>query len=247
MANFRLGEYVYQKEIPVAKINRPVFDNEFLAMKEHFENEMRRMDQEITRFRSKWARLISERIDKEKNTKKLKKDQSVSPIPGICSKATSYNSQQDLRENSMASSHCSLSSSQSQVPKMQLSNERDVLKNSPLVVGEGEDKKLKLQFDLSQFDPSEVKVTIVDDILMVEATHIEKTPSITIYREYAREVQLPKGLDPDAIYSNLSRDGVLTVQASLSQAQKYPEIEEPRREIKMNKESGVSTRVDVGI
>lgn len=51
MANFRLGEYVYQKEIPVAKINRPVFDNEFLAMKEHFENEMRRMDQEITRFR----------------------------------------------------------------------------------------------------------------------------------------------------------------------------------------------------
>ncbi|XP_013176910.1 PREDICTED: heat shock protein 30D-like isoform X2 [Papilio xuthus] len=246
MANFRLGEYVYHKEIPVAKINRPVFDNEFLAMKEHFENEMRRMDQEITRFRLKWARLITERIDKEKNTKKLKKDQSLSPLAEIYSRATSY-SQQDLQEKSMASSHCSINSSQTQVPKVQLSNERDLLKNSPLVVGEGEDKKLKLQFDLSQFDPSEVKVTIVDDILMVEATHVEKTPSITIYREYAREVQLPKGLDPDAIYSNLSRDGVLTVQASLSHAQRYPEIEEPRREIKMNKESGVSTRVDVGI
>ncbi|XP_013176998.1 PREDICTED: alpha-crystallin B chain-like isoform X3 [Papilio xuthus] len=206
MANFRLGEYVYHKEIPVAKINRPVFDNEFLAMKEHFENEMRRMDQEITRFSTNLTNLYS-----------------------------------------MASSHCSINSSQTQVPKVQLSNERDLLKNSPLVVGEGEDKKLKLQFDLSQFDPSEVKVTIVDDILMVEATHVEKTPSITIYREYAREVQLPKGLDPDAIYSNLSRDGVLTVQASLSHAQRYPEIEEPRREIKMNKESGVSTRVDVGI
>lgn len=34
----------------------------------------------------------------------------------------------------------------------------DSIANSPLVEGEGESRTLKLQFDLSQFDPEEVKL-----------------------------------------------------------------------------------------
>ncbi|KAG6439699.1 hypothetical protein O3G_MSEX001001, partial [Manduca sexta] len=91
----------------------------------------------------------------------------------------------------------------------------DPLANSPLVQGEGESKELKLQFDVSQFDPSEVKVEILDDKLIVSATHEEKTDNSLNFREYNREFQLPAGIDPEDIESGLSRDGVLTVHVPL--------------------------------
>ncbi|XP_049880329.1 alpha-crystallin B chain-like [Pectinophora gossypiella] len=93
----------------------------------------------------------------------------------------------------------------------------DSLVNSPLIQGEGTDKMLKLQFDLSQFDPAEIKVQIAQDILTVQATHNEQTDSSTLTREFKREFLLPRGTNPDAVISSLSRDGVLTVQAPLPQ------------------------------
>nr|XP_021194774.2 protein lethal(2)essential for life [Helicoverpa armigera] len=93
----------------------------------------------------------------------------------------------------------------------------DHLTNSPLVQGEGEDKSLKLQFDVSQFDPTEVKVKILNDLLIISANHEEKTNEKTVYREYNREFKLPLGTDPERVVSSLSRDGVLTVQAPLPQ------------------------------
>ncbi|XP_068625257.1 protein lethal(2)essential for life-like [Battus philenor] len=183
MENIKRGKSGYQREIAVATSNRAAFDDAFLAMKEHFDSEMKKMDMEITRFNTNLMKLY-----------------------GVPPTDRSPSSTQSMR--------------------LQVSNEMDVLNNTPLVEGEGENRKLKLQFDLTQFDPAEVKVTIVDDILVVEATHVEKTSSVTIYREFAREVQLPKGLDPDAVFSNLSRDGVLTVQASLSNPKNVRDDEE---------------------
>ncbi|CAG5055109.1 unnamed protein product [Parnassius apollo] len=113
------------------------------------------------------------------------------------------------------SERCSLMDSTSMSVKTDPASQWEVITNSPLVEGEDENKTLKLQFDLSQFEPTEVKVSIMNDILLVQASHEERTPDCTIFREYAREVQLPKGLDPDVIASFLSRDGVLTVQAPL--------------------------------
>ncbi|KAJ8710772.1 hypothetical protein PYW08_009287 [Mythimna loreyi] len=91
-----------------------------------------------------------------------------------------------------------------------------VLQNSPLVIGEGEKKALKLQFDVSAFEPSEIKVKLLNDTLIITATHEEKTHDTTVYREYNRQFKLPPGIDPDSLVSSLSRDGVLTVQAPLS-------------------------------
>ncbi|XP_035452194.2 protein lethal(2)essential for life-like [Spodoptera frugiperda] len=91
----------------------------------------------------------------------------------------------------------------------------DMLTNSPLVQGEGEDKKLKLQFDVSQFDPTEITVKVTDDMLVVSANHEEKTSDSMVYRGYNREFKLPPGTDPGQVVSSLSRDGVLTVQAPL--------------------------------
>lgn len=51
----------------------------------------------------------------------------------------------------------------------------------------------------------------------VHAKHEEKSDTKSVYREYNREFLLPKGTNPEAIKSSLSRDGVLTVEAPLPQ------------------------------
>lgn len=54
-------------------------------------------------------------------------------------------------------------------------------------------------------------------IFQVHAKHEEKSDTKSVYREYNREFLLPKGTNPEAIKSSLSRDGVLTVEAPLPQ------------------------------
>lgn len=52
-------------------------------------------------------------------------------------------------------------------------------------------------------------------VRQVYAKHEENSESKTVYREYNREFLLPKGTNPEAIKSSLSKDGVLTVTAPL--------------------------------
>ncbi|EEZ98629.2 protein lethal(2)essential for life isoform X2 [Tribolium castaneum] len=87
--------------------------------------------------------------------------------------------------------------------------------NSPLIQQDGNDKCLKLRFDVSQYAPEEIVVKTVDNKLLVHAKHEEKTESKSVYREYNREFLLPKGTNPEQIKSSLSKDGVLTVEAPL--------------------------------
>ncbi|XP_037297253.1 heat shock protein beta-1 [Manduca sexta] len=89
--------------------------------------------------------------------------------------------------------------------------------NSPLIQDEGDGKTLKLRFDVSQYTPEEIVVKTVDNKLLVHAKHEEKSDTKSVYREYNREFLLPKGTNPEAIKSSLSRDGVLTVEAPLPQ------------------------------
>ncbi|XP_058127961.1 heat shock protein beta-1 isoform X2 [Anopheles coustani] len=87
--------------------------------------------------------------------------------------------------------------------------------SSPLIQEDGDNKVLKLRFDVSQYAPEEIVVKTVDNKLLVHATHEEKTDTKSVYREYNREFLLPKGCNPELIKSSLSKDGVLTVDAPL--------------------------------
>jgi len=87
--------------------------------------------------------------------------------------------------------------------------------HSPLIQEDGQEKKLKLRFDVSQYTPEEIVVKTVDNKLMVHAKHEEKSETKSVYREYNREFLLPKGTDPEMIRSSLSKDGVLTIEAPL--------------------------------
>jgi len=87
--------------------------------------------------------------------------------------------------------------------------------NSPLIQDDGDNKVLKLRFDVSQYTPEEIVVKTVDNKLMVHAKHEEKSDTKSVYREYNREFLLPKNVNPESIRSSLSKDGVLTVDAPL--------------------------------
>lgn len=51
--------------------------------------------------------------------------------------------------------------------------------------------------------------------MQVHAKHEEKSENRSVYREYNREFLLPKGTNPEHIKSQLSKDGVLTIEAPL--------------------------------
>ncbi|XP_032308936.1 heat shock protein beta-1 isoform X3 [Drosophila ananassae] len=114
--------------------------------------------------------------------------------------------------NSSTTSSTTNSALPSRIPKQQ-NYVSDI--SSPLIQDEGDNKVLKLRFDVSQYAPEEIVVKTVDQKLLVHAKHEEKSDTKSVYREYNREFLLPKGVNPESIRSSLSKDGVLTVDAPL--------------------------------
>lgn len=169
-----------KRNIPIKLGDFSVIDTEFSNIRERFDAEMRKMEDEMSRFRS-------ELMNRESNN--------------FFKSTTSTTTQQSTQNSSSLSpqhDHAWL----------------DGL-NSPLIQDEGDNKMLKLRFDVSQYTPEEIVVKTVDNKLLVHAKHEEKTESKSVYREYNREFLLPKGTNPESIKSSLSKDGVLTVEAPL--------------------------------
>uniref|UniRef100_A0A2M4A8V3 Putative alpha crystallin n=1 Tax=Anopheles triannulatus TaxID=58253 RepID=A0A2M4A8V3_9DIPT len=119
------------------------------------------------------------------------------------------NRESSFFETSTATSNATTSAK----PHSQTQTASDI--SSPLIQDEGDNKVLKLRFDVSQYAPEEIVVKTVDNKLLVHAKHEEKSDTKSVYREYNREFLLPKGCNPELIKSSLSKDGVLTVDAPL--------------------------------
>jgi HSP20 family molecular chaperone IbpA len=120
------------------------------------------------------------------------------------------NRESNFFESSSQTSNASLPSSR---PSTRQNCVSDI--SSPLIQEDGNNKLLKLRFDVSQYAPEEIVVKTVDQKLLVHAKHEEKSDTKSVYREYNREFLLPKGVNPETIRSSLSKDGVLTVEAPL--------------------------------
>ena len=84
-------------------------------------------------------------------------------------------------------------------------------------------KKLRLRFNVSEYQPEEIVLKTIDNKLQVHAKHEEKSENKSVYREYNREFLLPKGTNPELIKSSLSTDGILTVEAPLPPALEGPQ------------------------
>lgn len=165
--------------IPIKLGDFSVLDSEFNSIRERFDSEMRKMEDEMTRFRS-------ELLNREQSS--------------LFSRSSTSSSTTSSTSNSALAAPAS-----------------DWLTglHSPLIQEDGEEKKLKLRFDVAQYTPEEIVVKTVDNKLLVHAKHEEKSETKSVYREYNREFLLPKGTNPELIRSSLSKDGVLTIEAPL--------------------------------
>ncbi|XP_043261194.1 alpha-crystallin B chain isoform X3 [Colletes gigas] len=180
-----------KRNIPIKLGDFSVIDTEFSNIRERFDAEMRKMEDEMSRFRS-------ELMNRESNNF-FKSTTSTEHSTSTTSKTAGWD-----KVNSAA-------------PPKRPQHDSAWLDglNSPLIQDEGDNKMLKLRFDVSQYTPEEIVVKTVDNKLLVHAKHEEKTESKSVYREYNREFLLPKGTNPETIKSSLSKDGVLTVEAPL--------------------------------
>ncbi|CAI5452083.1 unnamed protein product [Caenorhabditis angaria] len=75
------------------------------------------------------------------------------------------------------------------------------------------DQEYNVSVDVSQFAPEELKVNIIDNQLIIEGKHEEKTDKYgQIERHFIRKYNLPQGVRPEQIKSELSNAGVLSVK-----------------------------------
>ncbi|XP_045478751.1 heat shock protein 27-like [Harmonia axyridis] len=94
---------------------------------------------------------------------------------------------------------------------------------TPLIQdGKDGQRQLKLRFDVSQYAPEEIEVMTENNYLLVHAKHEDNDGTKRVYREYNQQFMLPQGVTPDVVQSNLSADGVLTVEAPIPQ---LPEVQ----------------------
>ncbi|KAI5703404.1 hypothetical protein M8J76_012211 [Diaphorina citri] len=181
-----------KRNIPIKLGDFSVIDSEFSNIRERFDAEMRKMEDEMTKFRS-------ELMNRESNFFKTSTRSRIGEESFFSSSNTVTSSSNDA-----------LTAAPRPGPNTYLDNI-----SSPLIQEDGDNKLLKLRFDVSQYQPEEIVVKTVDNKLLVHAKHEEKSDSKSVYREYNREFLLPKGTNPESIKSSLSKDGVLTVEAPL--------------------------------
>lgn len=73
---------------------------------------------------------------------------------------------------------------------------------------------LKINLDVQQFKPNELKVKVVDNCVVIEGKHEERSDEHGfVSRQFTRRYKLPDDVDKQALTSNLSSDGVLQLQA----------------------------------
>lgn len=187
------------KEVPMKVGDFSVLDNEFGNMRERFDQEMKKMEEEMNRFRN-------ELLDRDSN-KFFQKSGSMT--------STQTTSGPD-REDSMLVPGGGLGSHSNWLHGLDSPLVRDKMAAADgAAAGQ---KELKLRFDVSQYSPEEIVVKTVDNKLLVHAKHEEVSGGNSVFREYNREFLLPSGTDPETIRSSLSKDGVLTVEAPLPQS-----------------------------
>lgn len=73
----------------------------------------------------------------------------------------------------------------------------------------------RAMFNVKDYKPDEVNVKMDIDKLIVNAKHEEKNDGKSVCREFSKEVNIPREVDPMSLGCTISSDGILTVEAPL--------------------------------
>jgi len=190
-----------EKRIDVQRSNYNVVDSEFDNMRDRFDAEMRRVEDEMARLRREF--------------------ETVNPPggggAGVANKSITYNNAAPMPPPPQPLAAPPPASYGQPAGSTAIKHYDPYIENikSPLIRDDSDGKTLRLRFDVAQYRPEEVTVKTVDNRLLVYAKHEEKAPNRSVFREYNQEFLLPYGTNPEYITSTLSVDGVLTVEAPL--------------------------------
>merc|ERR1712117_129422 len=85
-----------------------------------------------------------------------------------------------------------------------------------------DDDSYKILVNVENYKPEELVIKTVDNTVIVEAKHEEKTPEGRSYstQSFNQSFTLPRGVNPESVTSALSKEGVLTISAPLPKALK---------------------------
>merc|ERR1711942_310805 len=85
-----------------------------------------------------------------------------------------------------------------------------------------DDDSYKILVNVENYKPEELVIKTVDNTVIVEAKHEEKTPEGRSYstQSFNQSFTLPRGVNPESVTSALSKEGVLTISAPLPKAVK---------------------------
>ena len=93
---------------------------------------------------------------------------------------------------------------------------KDMFKDEEQQIAVKEDpKQFQVSLDTSLYRPDELKISVENGQLTVEANHEEKAEdgSKLVSRRFVRKYTLPQGCQAQTVTSNLSSDGVLMITA----------------------------------
>lgn len=88
----------------------------------------------------------------------------------------------------------------------------------PIILNEDGTRTLRLKFDLDGFSAENIKLTIKENVLTVQAKQGEErtgNKSMKCYKDYYYEYKLPKEVDLEKITSKQLQDGTLLIEAQL--------------------------------
>merc|ERR1712152_63829 len=80
-----------------------------------------------------------------------------------------------------------------------------------------EDDLYKILINVDKYQPEELMIKTVDNNVIVEAKHEEKTSDGRSYstQSFNQSFNLPRGVNPESVTSSLSKSGILTISAPL--------------------------------
>ena len=83
-----------------------------------------------------------------------------------------------------------------------------------------EDDMYKILINVDKYTPEELTIKTVDNNVIVEAKHEEKTTDGRSYstQSFNQSFSLPSGVNPESVTSSLSKSGILTIAAPLPRA-----------------------------
>ena len=79
---------------------------------------------------------------------------------------------------------------------------------------EANDGKFRAKLDFSGFKPEEIKIQLRGNELKITGKHLLERDDFYLTRDYSRRILLPDDADLSSVTSRLSKEGLLTIEAS---------------------------------